>query len=100
MSTQKNVIADEKWKSTNDPNIQAGLLNEDGEPVKYEITKPINAYDADLFGLEFAYQRDFGFIAPALKCIGFYGTYTFIRIVRPRTINSSIARWKKARTSR
>ena len=73
----KDVIADEKWKSTNDPNIPAGLLNEDGEPVKYEITKPINAYDADLFGLEFAYQRDFSFIAPALKCIGFYGTYTY-----------------------
>ena len=73
----KDVIADEKWKSTNDPNIPTGLLNEDGEPVKYEITKPINAYDADLFGLEFAYQRDFGFIAPALKCIGFYGTYTY-----------------------
>ena len=73
----KDVIVDEKWKSTNDPNIPAGLLNEDGEPVKYEITKPVNAYDADLFGLEFAYQRDFGFIAPALKCIGFYGTYTY-----------------------
>ena len=73
----KDVIAEEKWKSTNDPNIPAGLLNEDGEPVKYEITKPINAYDADLFGLEFAYQRDFGFIAPSLKCLGFYGTYTY-----------------------
>ncbi|MBO5251847.1 MAG: TonB-dependent receptor [Bacteroidaceae bacterium] len=73
----KDVIAEEKWKSTNDPNIPEGLLNEDGEPVKYEITKPINAYDANLFGVEFAYQRDFGFIAPALKCIGFYGTYTY-----------------------
>ena len=73
----KDVVAEERWKSTNDPNIPAGLLNEDGEPVKYEITKPINAYDADLFGLEFAYQRDFGFIAPALKCLGFYGTYTY-----------------------
>lgn len=73
----KDVIADEKWKATSDPNIPAGLLNEDGEPVKYEITKPINAYDADLIGLEFAYQRDFGFIAPALKCIGFYGNYTY-----------------------
>ena len=73
----KDVIAEEKWKSTNDPNIPSGLLNEDGEPVKYEITKPVNAYDADLFGLEFAYQRDFGFIAPVLKCIGFYGTYTY-----------------------
>lgn len=73
----KDVIAEEKWKSTDDPNIPAGLLNEDGEAVKYEITKPINAYDADLFGMEFALQRDFGFIAPALKCFGFYGTYTY-----------------------
>lgn len=72
-----DVIADEKWKSTNDPNIPSGLLNEDGDPVKYEITKPINAYDADLFGVEVAYQRDFGFITPALKCLGFYGTYTY-----------------------
>lgn len=72
-----DVIADEKWKSTNDPNIPNGLLNEDGEPVKYEITKPINAYDADLFGVEVAYQRDFGFISPTLKCFGFYGTYTY-----------------------
>ena len=73
----KDVIAEEKWKTASDPNIPSGLLNEDGEPVKYEITKPINAYDANLLGVEFAYQRDFGFIAPALKCIGFYGTYTY-----------------------
>ncbi len=39
--------------------------------------QPKNAGDADLFGVELAYQRDFGFIAPALKCIGFYGTYTY-----------------------
>lgn len=73
----KDVIAEEKWKSTNDPNIPPGLLNEDGEPVKYEISKPINAYDADLFGVELAIQRDFGFITPVLKCLGFYGTYTY-----------------------
>ena len=73
----KDVIAEEKWKSTDDPNIPSGLLNEDGEPVKYEITRPINAYDADLYGVEVAYQRDFGFIAPTLKCLGFYGTYTY-----------------------
>lgn len=73
----KDVVVEEKWKSTNDPNIPDGLFNEDGDPVKYEITKPVNAYDADLLGVEFAYQRDFGFIAPALKCVGFYGTYTY-----------------------
>ena len=73
----RDVIADERWKSSDDPNIPAGLLNEDGEVAKYEITKPINAYDADLFGVEVAYQRDFGFIHPSLKCLGFYGTYTY-----------------------
>lgn len=72
-----NVIVDEVWKSTTDPSIPAGLVNEDGDAPKYEITKPINAYDARLFGVEVAYERDFSFIAPALKCIGFYGTYTY-----------------------
>ncbi len=72
-----DVVVEERWKSTEDPNIPAGLLNEDGDPVRYEITRPVNGFDADLFGAEFAFQRDFGFIAPALKCIGFYGTYTY-----------------------
>ena len=72
-----NVVVNEVWKATEDPNIPTGLLNADGEAPKYQITKPINAYDARLFGLEVAYERDFGFIAPALKCIGFYGTYTY-----------------------
>ena len=39
--------------------------------------QPKNAGNANLMGVELAYQRDFGFIAPALKCVGFYGTYTF-----------------------
>lgn len=73
----KDVVVEEKWKATEDPNIPSGLLKEDGDPVKYEITKPVNGFDADVYGVEFAYQRDFGFIAPALKCIGFYGTYTY-----------------------
>ena len=72
-----DVIAEEHWKSTSDPNIPAGLLNEDGEPVKYEITKNINAFDAGIFGVEASWQRDFGFIAPWLKAFGFYGTYTY-----------------------
>lgn len=72
-----NVIVDEVWKSSTDPNIPNGLLTEDGETPKYEITKPINAYDARLFGVEVAYERDFSFITPVLKCLGFYGTYTY-----------------------
>lgn len=42
-----------------------------------KFTQPKNAGNANIFGVEVAYQRDFGFIDPALKCIGFYGTYTF-----------------------
>ena len=37
----------------------------------------MNAYDARIFGVEAAYQRDFSFITPDLKCLGFYGNYTF-----------------------
>lgn len=43
------------------------------------ITKPVNAFDANLFGMEFGWQRDFGFIAPSLSCVGFYGNYTYTR---------------------
>lgn len=73
----KDVIVTEVWNTTNDPLLPSGLLNGDGEVAKYEVSKPINAYDADIFGVELAYQRDFGFITPALNCIGLYGTYTY-----------------------
>ncbi len=42
-----------------------------------KLTQPVNAGDADLLGAELTYQRDFGFIHPALKCIGFGGNYTY-----------------------
>ncbi len=42
-----------------------------------EVKTPINGGNADLLGAEFSYQRDFGFIAPALRCVGFSGTYTY-----------------------
>ena len=42
-----------------------------------EIKTSINGGDADLLGVEVGFQRDFGFIAPALKCLGFYGNYTY-----------------------
>lgn len=51
-----------------------------GEYMSYsdaEITRPMNAFDADLLGVEIGYQRDFGFISPALSCVGFYGNYTY-----------------------
>lgn len=65
-----NVIVDEVWKGMDAQLPITGTYD-------YEISKPINAYDADLFGVEVAYQRDFGFIIPALKCLGFYGNYTY-----------------------
>ncbi|MCM1141949.1 MAG: TonB-dependent receptor [Muribaculum sp.] len=42
-----------------------------------KFTQPKNAGNANIFGVEIAYQRDFGFIHPTLKCLGFYGTYTY-----------------------
>lgn len=42
-----------------------------------KLTQPVNAGDADLFGAELTYQRDFGFIHPSLKCVGFGGNYTY-----------------------
>ena len=65
-----NVIVDEVWKGMDSQLPITGTYD-------YEISKPINAYDADLFGVEVAYQRDFGFITPVLKCLGFYGNYTY-----------------------
>ncbi len=41
------------------------------------FSQPRNSGNANLFGVELAYQRDFGFIADALRCIGFYGNYTY-----------------------
>lgn len=44
-----------------------------------KFTQPKNAGNANIFGVEVAYQRDFSFIHPTLKCFGFYGTYTYTR---------------------
>ena len=65
-----DVIVDEAWQGMSDE------LPIQGE-YDYDITKPINAYDANLYGIEAAYQRDFSFIHPSLKCVGFYGNYTY-----------------------
>ena len=42
-----------------------------------KFVQPRNSGNANLMGIEVGYQRDFGFITPALKCIGFYGNYTY-----------------------
>lgn len=43
----------------------------------FEVTQNMNAYDANVLGVEVAFQRDFSFITPALRCLGFYGNYTY-----------------------
>ena len=48
-----------------------------GNSTVFTVEQNMNAYDARIFGVEVGYQRDFGFIAPALKCVGFYGNYTY-----------------------
>ena len=66
------------YKKINDFIVDYRQNNYEYKGVTYEEMKqPRNAGDADLLGVELAYQRDFGFIAPALKCIGFYGNYTY-----------------------
>ena len=45
--------------------------------VYTRFAQPKNAGNANLLGVELSYQRDFSFISPALKCVGFYGTYTY-----------------------
>ena len=42
-----------------------------------KFTQPKNGGNANIFGAEFSYQRDFSFIAQALRCVGLYGTYTY-----------------------
>ena len=42
-----------------------------------EITRPVNGFDGNLFGIELGLQRDFGFIHPSLKCLGFDGNFTY-----------------------
>ncbi len=58
--------------------VDQTLRNYDYEGVIYtSFSQPRNSGNANLAGVELGYQRDFGFIAPALKCIGFYGNYTY-----------------------
>ena len=66
------------YKKINDFIVDYRQQNYMYNGVEYdEMKTPINAGDANLFGVEIAYQRDFGFIHPALKCVGLYGNYTY-----------------------
>ena len=66
------------YKDINDFIVTQTVRGYEYEGNNYDkFMQPKNAGDANLYGIEVGYQRDFGFIAPALKCIGFYGNYTY-----------------------
>ncbi|MBN2279540.1 MAG: TonB-dependent receptor [Candidatus Marinimicrobia bacterium] len=51
-------------------------FEEDGR-IYEDYFKPMNGGDATLYGFEFAYQQQLGFITPALKNVGVYFNYTY-----------------------
>lgn len=66
------------YKKVNDFIVDQVSTNQEYQGNVYtRFSQPKNAGNASLTGVELSYQRDFGFIAPALRCIGFYGTYTY-----------------------
>lgn len=85
-----DLCAEHYWKSVGLVSIGAFYKHIEGFIVdevifnkEYEgnlwtkFTQPKNAGNANIAGAELAWQRDFSFISPALKCLGFYGTYTY-----------------------
>lgn len=66
------------YKDINDFIVTQTVRGYEYEGNSYDkFMQPRNAGDANLLGVEVGYQQDFGFIAPTLKCVGFYGTYTY-----------------------
>ncbi len=66
------------YKRINDFIVDQTINDYDYQGETYDDFKmPVNAGNADLIGAEIAFSRDFGFIDPALKCVGFSGTYTY-----------------------
>ena len=66
------------YKDINDFIVTQTVRGYEYEGNSYDkFMQPRNAGDANLLGVEVGYQRDFGFIAPTLKCVVLYGTYTY-----------------------
>lgn len=66
------------YKRGNDIIVDQTLRNYTWNGNVYtKFCQPRNSGNADLLGVELALQRDFGFIAPALKCLGLYANYTY-----------------------
>ncbi|MBP8777539.1 MAG: TonB-dependent receptor [Bacteroidaceae bacterium] len=66
------------YKRINDFIVDQTLTNYEYQGVTYaKYHQPKNAGNANLLGMELGYQRDFGFINTALKCLGLYANYTY-----------------------
>lgn len=63
--------------------IEGFIVDEVAYNKEYEgnvwtkFTQPKNGGNASILGIEAAWQRDFSFITPAIKCLGLYATYTY-----------------------
>jgi len=72
------VSAGVYYKRINDFIVDQRWIDADYEGTQYgKVIKPVNAGKADLIGVELSWQRDFGFIAPALRYFGLYANYTY-----------------------
>lgn len=72
------VSAGVYYKRINDFIVDQRWVDADYQGTQYgKIIKPVNAGKADLIGVELAWQRDFGFITPALRYFGLYANYTY-----------------------
>lgn len=72
------VSAGAYYKKINDFIVDQRWIDTEYEGNRYgKIVKPVNAGKADLIGIELSWQRDFGFITPALKYFGLYANYTY-----------------------
>lgn len=66
------------YKRINDIIVDQTLRNYTwNDNVYTKFVQPRNSGNADLLGVELALQRDFGFIASTLRCLGLYANYTY-----------------------
>ncbi len=66
------------YKQIKDFIVDAHIMDYTVNGVEWkDYYKAVNAGNARLFGFEAAFQRDLGFIAPALKNFGIYANYTY-----------------------
>jgi len=68
------------YKDISDFIVTQRFTNFDFEGTNWaNFSQPINGGNANLFGAEIAFQRQLGFISPALQPLGVYLNYTFIQ---------------------